>query len=284
MSGTAQTQIPCFSRHHAKRTVTLLASALVAAACSNVTPNEPDGGEASDALLSTAARQLVQQLAEQQSTIASFVVRNADAQEVSGVFALLGTSESRRFNAHHAFPCTAPSTSAETCTPFGIGPETRELSACFTSGCEAAGKLFVEVYTTNPDHPQSDDRIPITYSTVEPYPRGTVLYNPNPHVRWRVDASVPGMIDVQADLAASIIVQLAEQRLDFSYSGAVSGRFMPGLARYVVRLELPRLSHRAVIHLLIASDHVGQHPSTQVSDAEGQILATSSDEMLVWSM
>lgn len=259
-----------------RRGASLTASALIAAACSDNAAGSADSG------LSAAARQFIQQLAEQQGNMAGYAMENADAQEVSGVFALLGTPESRRFNAHLAAPCKTPDTSIETCMPFGIGPETRQLSACFTSGCEAPGKLFADVYTTTPGHTRPDDRVPITYSTAEPYPRGTVSYSPNPLVRWRTDASAPSMINVNADLDATVTVRLVDEELDLSYRGQVSGQITPSDPRYAVTLQLPHASLQSAVHVAIEHSSSDQFSSVQVSSADGRILATSSGATLVW--
>ncbi len=95
------------------------------------------------------------------------------------------------------------------------------LNFCIRSGCEAKGIYTTLVYWTTPPLTSPDQRASLEYSVA--HPDRTVTYDPNPHVLWRIDSTVPGFEFVTGTIQNHVKLSVAgEKPLRLSHSGVIS--------------------------------------------------------------
>jgi hypothetical protein len=234
--------------------------------------------------LSAAAQTLLTQLLEQTHQTATHVVKNADPQEATAVYSLLGVNAGQGSDAHLAMPCTGERPpSAPTCgTDFPRSmPFLGQFNTCFTQGCLGAQQSYVDVYVTSASNRSAAVRSQISYPTMAPYPPGTVTYDPNPLVRWQTDTTDLAAIHVKAELNENVKVALEDApSLDLSYHGVVEAVLINGKHRLRIDLTLPHLIPSQAVSVSLKQDE-DMSVAGEIA-AGGMTLADLSDVGISW--
>ncbi len=138
---------------------------------------------------------------------------------------LIGVDEGSFGTATLVEACTEPMTFDLFCeaanNPEGepVSPFWMTRDRCLILGCEAEGISTMHVYMTMQPRTEPDDPHPLTYDTTHD---ATAVYDPNPSIIWRVDATNVGMMVVSADVSLALtITPTGEEPTDLRHEGTV---------------------------------------------------------------
>ncbi len=186
-------------------------------------------------------RAFVQEIVEERTSDANFVRAFSGPRDFGAAHSLPGDPFLVRTAGTLA--TTAPGEFDEFCQ------EIREFPGrlqCLDLTIEPGAVILVDVYLTEAPRTLPGDSHAFTYETVDPV--GSITFDPNPHLVWRVELENEPATPVRADVDWSLRFEGADgEVVDLSHTGSLLAEERPGdVQAYEVSLSFPGLSSSSI--------------------------------------
>ena len=198
---------------------------------------------------SPSVRAFVQEIVEERTSDANSVRAFSHAPgDVGAAFSLPG--DPFGWIARLTLATTAPGEFDEFCQEMmggqGVLPGFSGRLQCLDLTIEPGTVVLVDVYLTEAPRTLPGDAHAFTYETVGPV--GSITFDPNPHLVWRVELENEPAIPVRADVDWSLRFEGADgEVVDLRHTGSVLAEERPGdVQAFEVSLSFPGLSSSSI--------------------------------------
>jgi hypothetical protein len=205
-----------------------------------------------DCPLTMQERSLLEQVVFKIVQDALFISENSHDTERAFSFSLLGVDQGYSGISFLAKTCTAATVYEPFCVETSLpaneskDPFWKIRDRCGRYICEKAGVDAVKVYFTMRPRTAPDDRHVFSYDTASPLKK--IVYDPNPHIKWRFDETKTATMVVSTDFSHSVqMTTVANAKIDLSHQGKLTVVKTAGeLQTLEMQLRFPMLASQAV--------------------------------------